>query len=480
MSDSFVDLLLVRLGREEEKKKVLKLLITSLDLSVTEAENAVNNSPSVIKEAVPMNEARVIQKDLYPYIDLLPRLEDEAGISEESPSGVVLDSSGGTVNPEGTEAEPGVETTEKPGDAQSEETVQQPAVEEEEEEPIVITSASEEILSTARCHICGRTPTDGERLAPCRTCGQLTCRNCFDRVAHVCSHCARDGKSVDRPNKGVTAENREGLEFDTEQPVSEKTGAGSTVLKTVVAVFLVLALAAVFYFIDPLNLFSTVTGNSTSNTGLVSADTSGVSGQDSISTGITTSPDSTDIDGVPADTLSVKSDSLAVEDPFGLRFIVLPDSCIPAENPVSISFQTRAPRNTDAEVSVESSEVVFSKLELLASAIPIVVDDGAFLVYEDSTTVVVMVILHPEEAEVRIRLMRDAAAMLEPADIDQLVLIYRENRYQEAVVYSLVHEAFSEVAGILSPRQFQNIMGYRESCWESVSGPVALWLSAIE
>ena len=47
MSESLVDLLLVRLGREEEKKKVLKLLITSLDLSVTDAENAVNNSPSV-------------------------------------------------------------------------------------------------------------------------------------------------------------------------------------------------------------------------------------------------------------------------------------------------------------------------------------------------------------------------------------------------------------------------------------------------
>ncbi len=42
---------------------------TNLDLSVTEAENAVSNSPSVIKEAVPMSEARIIQKDLYPYID---------------------------------------------------------------------------------------------------------------------------------------------------------------------------------------------------------------------------------------------------------------------------------------------------------------------------------------------------------------------------------------------------------------------------
>ena len=76
MSDSLVDLLLVRLGREEEKRKVLKLLVTSLDLSVSDAEDAVNNSPSVIREAVPMGEARAIQKDLPPYIDLLPRFDD--------------------------------------------------------------------------------------------------------------------------------------------------------------------------------------------------------------------------------------------------------------------------------------------------------------------------------------------------------------------------------------------------------------------
>ena len=472
MSDSFVDLLLVRLGREEEKKKVLKLLITSLDLSVTEAENAVSNSPSVIKEAVPMNEARVIQKDLYPYIDLLPRLEDEAGTDEEQPSGVVLDSSGETLESGETEVEFEVETADISEDVQ-EQTVRQTV----DEEPIVITSASEEILSTVRCHICGRTPTDGERLAPCRTCGELTCRNCFDRVAHVCSHCASDGKSVDRPNEGVTEESREGLEFDTEEPAGDGAGAGSTVLKTVVAVFLVFALAAVFYFIDPLNLFTEVAGSSTSQTGLASADTSDLEGQDSAGAGNTVLLDSASAE---RDTLAVKGDSSVAEDPYALQYIALPDSCMPAEDPLPVAYRTRAPRETGAEIPREGCEILFNKLGLLASAIPVVIDDGAFLVYEDSTAVLVMVILHPEEAGIRIRLMRDAAAMLEPSSIDQLVLIYRENRYQEVVVYSLVHEAFSEVAGVLSPRQFQGIMGYRESCWESVSGPVALWLSTME
>ena len=91
MSESLVDLLLVRLGREEEKRKVLKLLISSFDMSVTDAENAVNNSPSIIKEAVPMTEARIIQKDLYPYIDLLPRLEEDTDQKKDGTAGEAED-----------------------------------------------------------------------------------------------------------------------------------------------------------------------------------------------------------------------------------------------------------------------------------------------------------------------------------------------------------------------------------------------------
>jgi len=225
MSDSFVDLLLVRLGKEEEKKKVLKLLIANLDLSVTEAESAVNNSPSVVREAVPMNEARVIQKDLYPYIDLLPRLEDET-----IPGKTTDDEEVAEVKPD----VPSVEYEKESEDPVVEDSIHDYAdhgvedesdfdvQEEEDEEAIIITTASEEILSTSRCHICGRTPTDSERLAPCRTCSKLTCRTCFDRIAHVCNHCANEGKTVDRVNEGMGTDSQEGLEFDTEEEHAEK------------------------------------------------------------------------------------------------------------------------------------------------------------------------------------------------------------------------------------------------------------------
>ncbi|HRW77768.1 MAG TPA: hypothetical protein P5207_03775, partial [Candidatus Sabulitectum sp.] len=176
MSESLVDLLLVRLGREEEKRKVLKLLVTSLDLSMSDAEEAVNNSPSVIREAVPMGEARAIQKDLYPYIDLLPRFDDEE--EEEAPAPA----------PAHAEEIPEADFDEEDIDEEADEEIQhngedeaEEVEEEEEEEDILITSARDEVRSTNRCHICGRTPTDGEKLAPCRTCGDLTCRDCFDR-----------------------------------------------------------------------------------------------------------------------------------------------------------------------------------------------------------------------------------------------------------------------------------------------------------
>ena len=74
--EPFVDLLLVRLGREEEKKRVSHLLMTSLQMTEGDALNAVENSPVVLREAVPMAEARDIQKKLYPFIDLLPRIDE--------------------------------------------------------------------------------------------------------------------------------------------------------------------------------------------------------------------------------------------------------------------------------------------------------------------------------------------------------------------------------------------------------------------
>lgn len=463
MSDSFVDLLLVRLGREEEKKKVLKLLITNLDLSVVEAENAVANSPAVIKEAVPMNEARIIQKDLYPYIDLLPRLEDGLDMNDET-----------------EEKEEKEEKEELPEvDASPTKTEDQPVadyiitqpslVDNTDYEPIETTSASEEIISTTRCHICGRTPTDGERLAPCRTCSHLTCRNCFDRIAHVCNHCSKNGKAIDRANEGMVTQVEKGLEFDTEEPAKETSGRSSNYLRIVAAGIFVLALAALFYFMDPMNLFTDGQSSSVAEIEVINTDTT----QQAVE-------DSTDVIEIAVDTTAAPPDTVNADDPFGLRFIALPEGCIPDENPSPMNYQRSVPREVHAEIPLEESEIIFGQLELIASSIPVVLDDGVFLVYHDTTSVLVLALLHPVETEVRIRLMREIATWLIPTQIDQFVLIYRENRYQEAILSSLVQEAFPDVEGIFSPRQFQGILGYRDDCWESITGPVTQWFSSME
>ena len=472
MPDSFVDLLLVRLGREEEKKKVLKLLITNLDLSVTDAENAVNNSPSVIKEAVPMNEARIIQKDLYPYIDLLPRLDDEAESAEATDEPAQLDEkkelSGNDQDGDG-----------KP-EPEPEADAEEPVIEGSSDydyEPIVTTTAGEEIVSTVRCHICGRTPTDGERLAPCRTCGDLTCRNCFDRTAHVCNHCANEGKTIDRANEGMQSKAEEGLEFDSEEPDADNEDKKTYAIRiAVAAVLFIAALAAVFYFMDPMNLFN---GNIPD---VLPADTitAQINTENPDSTVIDLQADSTVTVGIITDSADVLSDTLLLDDPFSVRDVSLPESIIPADDPPTLSYRTRLPNGIPANIPQDESEILFGQMELLASSVPVVLDDGAFVVFHDTTSVLVLVLLHPVDAGLRIKLMRETAAWLIPTEVDQLVLIYRENRYQDSILFSLVRESFPDAEGVLSPRQFQGILGYREDCWESISGPLVQWLSSME
>ncbi len=439
-------------------------------LSVIEAENAVKHSPSVIKEAVPMNEARIIQKDLYPYIDLLPRLEDEVDMIDEEDAGEIEEL------PEANLEYSNIETPEGPEE-------DAPKKDDDADEPILITSASEEIISTTRCHICGRTPTNGERLAPCRTCSELTCRNCFDRIAHVCTHCSKEGKAIDRANEGITTDTEDGLEFDTEELHQENKEKESYFLRIAgAALVFVLALAVVFYFMDPMGLFSS-DEESAPATGIAATETDTLSAviEDSTATGITLPDDSTETVDVAMDTTITPPDTLRLnDDPFGLLFLALPENCIPGEHPVPFSFRLTSPRGVHAEIPAEESEILFDQLETIASSIPVTVDDGAFLLYHDTTSVLILVLLHPEETEIRIQLMREVATWLIPTEIDQLVLIYRENRYQDAILYSLVREAFPDVEGVLSPRQFQGILGYREDCWESISGPVTQWLSVLE
>jgi hypothetical protein len=247
----------------------------------------------------------------------------------------------------------------------------------------------------------------------------------------------------------------------------------------VVAVVSLIALAVAFYFIDPLNMF-TAAGQGTDGDSSVNEDSSGVAAEDSLNSAASESDDTTEAVIPPVDVTEAADDTLAIDDPFNLRLISLPDSLTKGETPVAANYRHSVQRGVHADLPEESNEIVFTELGLLAPAIPVVLDDGAFLVYDDTTSVLVLAVLHPEETEVRIRLMREVAALLIPTDVDQLVLIYRENRFQDAVLYSLVKEAFPDVEGILNPRQFQGILGYRDDTWESISGPVTQWLSSME
>ena len=462
MSESLVDLLLVRLGREEEKRKVLKLLVTSLDLSMSDAEEAVNNSPSVIREAVPMGEARAIQKDLYPYIDLLPRFDDEEEDNVPAPATAPA------------EEIPEAEFEEEEIDEEADEEIRENGEEEaEEEDDILITSARDEVRSTNRCHICGRTPTDGEKLAPCRTCSDLTCRDCFDRIAHVCSKCAASGKAIEHANEGVEPERDEGLVFDSDETQEEAKPSGSSAIRyAAVGLFFLAALAAVFYFMDPMNLFGDPEGITEPSAG-IPADTTGPQDPDTLQIAL---PDTmaAQPDTIPADTASV---AVQGEDPLGLAGLALSDEYSVIADPPPIPFRTSAPASVGATVLDDEMEIMAEQLSVIAAWIPVELDDAVLLQYHDTTQVLVLSLRHPEETETRLELLRRVSHWLTPSGVDQLVLLYRENRYQNTVIMSLVSSNFPNVQGVISPVQFQDFLSYREDCWESISGPVSSWLA---
>ncbi len=71
-----VDLLLVRLTREDEKIKVIDLLISELGMSQEEAREKVDSSPNILSEGVEMEQGRILQDRMYPFVDLLPRHYD--------------------------------------------------------------------------------------------------------------------------------------------------------------------------------------------------------------------------------------------------------------------------------------------------------------------------------------------------------------------------------------------------------------------
>jgi hypothetical protein len=474
--EPLVDLLLVRLGREEEKKRVRTLLVNGLGMSDTEAEEAVENSPSVLREAIPMVEARDIQKRLYPFIDLLPRIDEtteppppkpegpeeearaEEEVEEDFTSGIDEESLEFDFLTSGTPHSDPVK-----GNA--------PAPSEEETgDDIILTSARQEMLQIDRCHVCGRTPTDGEKLAPCRTCGALTCRDCFDRTAHVCEKCATEGKVVSGALAGTPeyiSKHDHHLDSDTPKTAQDEKKAPKSglLMKILIPVCILLALGAVFYFMDPMNFFA---GDEQGNNGTLPVDTTVVDST-SVDT-LALTPDTSFVEY--PDSLQILPDTILVIEsvnPLGLTSLTLPDSLVlPGEIP-SIEVVGRF-SSGEIETMNDELTVITTPIEQYAALCNLTIN-RLTLVRIDEYVVLLMSVLHPEDNTNRYKFLNYIAGFLYSSDVDQFVFYYRENRFQNTSILTYTSDSFDDLQTATSPQDFQQFAGsHGGSVWESVSG----------
>lgn len=449
LSEALVDLLLVRLGREEEKQRVLELLVTELHMTREEARSSVDEAPVVLLEAVPMGRARVIQNRLYPFVDLLPRMETVEDQPEEAAA-----------------ADPDIDVSEEDfGELDS--TGEQPSAPEQEEK-LSVTSASEEVLSIERCHICGRTPTGGEKLAPCRSCSALTCRDCFDRLAHVCGKCAADGKVVDAPLgrvPGTRPQSRHGADATVAQVASGGLAKPSANLIYVLAGAAILAMLIAFYVIDPMKLF-----HSTTIDGSTPADYAVAVPADSVSTDIAAASDSTPAtDSIPVPPGSTLSAVSGLPLPAGADTI----SSIAQIAPVDMAG---APQGV--VLMAEETDMLTDDAGRIAATIPILLDRFAVLRLPDSTVVAAVTIIHPEDDTVRYALLRALGAWLTHGPVDELVFYYSESEYYPVRTVSFVRSEFARLADCMGPVDFQNCASTTsEEVWNLLTGGLQDWMA---
>jgi uncharacterized protein YlaI len=606
--DAIVDLLLVRLGGEEEQERVKELLMSELHFSEEQAEKAASESPTMIMEGLQMGKARVIQNRLYPYVDLLPRLEEaevpepqpepqpepeteaethprprrpspEPEPSESASGGLELDdgsasavpaagpeaesrprpgrpspepepsdsASGGlelddgspkampTAVPEG-EARPRTREPESPGtqakglelDDGSPDVMPTPEAEAEArprpkpegptpeteppedslehleyddgspdaapsrvqedeegswEENIVVTSAAEEMRQIERCHICGRTPPEEEKLAPCRTCGKLTCRDCFDRTAHVCVKCAQSGKYVDRP----VQMKKEPVQTAPAPSQVTRSGAAPTVamaspkkklnLTALVSVVVVIVAAAAFYLVDPLDLFASDAGsNGGTGAALVHPDTASVAVADTAASADT---------ALTSDTSAVQPDTIPQvhideNDPLGLSLLSLPAAAQAVQNAPSIPTKTRSP-SRNIEVLRQDLSRIAPNVARIAAAVPITIDAVTLIRTNHDATVLAVSILHPEEDTKRYDFLRMLGEYLKDSMIDELAFYYRETPYYDGRAVAFPNEHFAELKDASGTYGFQALAGCTsQEEWELLSTDVHSWMTELE
>ncbi len=451
MSDSqTVDLLLVRLSRDEEKEKVLEMLISELGMSHDEAREKVDNSPNILSEGISMEQARILQNRMYPYIDLLPRSYSTVTKETDLSSDVDQENAvSGSLQADETDIDKESEYSEEKETEDSGDS----------EEKLVITTASDEVLSIDRCHICGRTPTSVQKLAPCRTCGELTCSECFNRKMHVCEKCVSEGRAVDRP-LDIKPEYKREHEHDRKHAIlvddrRKKSGSKLDILSkispTSISISAAVLIMIAFLLIDPINLFNN-SNMSGSEMG------SYISGTDSVVSAILPDPDSlpdTPLTEMHSDTLVSSEDSLAAEPGITRIAISLRDIRIPEfpETPDEVILP-RLLLSTPVrgiEVYRDSLTLLSYPVGYIAASISVEIDAISLIHTANGYTVFIMSILHPEPVEKRTALISSLGALLDSTVVDQMVLYYRENNYYDSDLFSFISDSFSVISQSSSP-----------------------------
>ena len=449
MSDSqVVDLLLVRISRDEEKEKVLEMLISEMGMSHDEAREKVDNSPNILSEGISMEQARILQNRMYPYIDLLPRSYSTVTKENVSPDVKREDVTSGSLQADETDIDKQIEYEETEDS-------------EDNEEKLVITTAAEEMMSIDRCHICGRTPTSAQKLAPCRTCGELTCSECFNRKMHVCEKCVSEGRAVDRPLDIEPKYKRE------HEHARKHEIPGDAIRKTVrsgrkqdflsklspasISISAAVLIMIAFFLIDPINLFNNNKLNDSEGSLYISS-------SDSIVSGILPDSDSvtdTLLTEMHPDTLSSSEDSLTAETDIPRIIISLRDIRIPEfpETPDNIILPRLLLSSPvrGIEVYRDSLTLLSYPVGYIATSISVEIDAMSLIHTEDGYTVFIMSILHPEPVEKRTALISSLGALLDSTVVDQMVLYYRENDYYDSDLFSFISDSFSVIAQSNSP-----------------------------
>jgi len=478
-AETLVDLLLVRLRGEQDQDAVRRMLVDVLGMTEEEASASVASTPLLLSKCLPMEEARVIQEKMYPYIDLLPR---EYGSQESTASRAgsgaarecvdegtyVHEPDAGPLAVQRVSGEPETDPGEPEGGPED-----APA-----DEPLIITSASEEMLTVDRCHVCGRTPTTDEKLAPCRTCGALTCSDCFDRFVHVCSKCAADGLMVDRPIKGKP-EYRKRDEVE-EAPVEEPVAPKRKVNPALIAVLLVAVLAAAFYFLDPLALFGPGDDGSQPAASAASPDTTVSDGEPIPTDSLAAAPDTTTADslqgGVPDSLGTVAGDSLADDGGKTLAELSLPEDMeVPAELAMPVLLLTSPV--TGLETLPDSIALISQDLSCLLSSSSIQSEGVTMVRAPGGEEMLLLSILHPEPVEERSRLIGSLGLFLDGSCVDQMVIYYRESPYYSPEILSFVADSFEVIAGAIGPGVVQSRQAGLPATWELVSEPILDWMT---